>query len=244
MAARDRCARRRADARTQVASAEKLVLLLVGLQLCGGQAYRQQYARRYRQAAFHTPAGGFHSAPSLPPFLHGQYLKSGAHFVPIRGLHKRLALSSHTAFGNGKHDNIAPSLEVSPLQSGFHVKPLDAHAMSSQGGASPETLHVPASGLVGYDVGNTQEAYTSSLNQMQLPGSGDFHYGSGAPIFGNLGYQPGFGTDNEEKSVGRVTMQVYRGPTMKAGHSHFAPWGYYVWQPSGTETSHNAFDHI
>merc|ERR1712038_1093209 len=35
-----------------------------------------------------------------------------------------------------------------------------------------------------------------------------------------------------EEHLGRVKMQIYRGPTTGKGYDYFAPWGYYNTQPA------------
>jgi len=35
-----------------------------------------------------------------------------------------------------------------------------------------------------------------------------------------------------DEHLGRVKMQIYRGPTTGKGYEYFAPWGYYNTQPA------------
>ena len=54
----------------------------------------------------------------------------------------------------------------------------------------------------------------------------DFHW-SHQP----LGSQPQLYFTRGRPQVGRVKIQVYRGPSKGTGYDAFAPWGYYNTQP-------------
>merc|ERR1712066_263224 len=42
-----------------------------------------------------------------------------------------------------------------------------------------------------------------------------------------------------DEHLGRVKMQIYRGPTTGKGYEYFAPWGYYNTQPADFHKKHH-----
>ncbi|PSN42674.1 hypothetical protein C0J52_13023 [Blattella germanica] len=148
-------------------------------------------------------------------------------------------------YGGGRHrgyDSPAPPRRKAPTWHTFvGGKGAITHFKGGKRKVHPTVNYVkPPSTSYGKPVDNLYADATSHYGKHGHASHGIAGY-SGQHIYKGGSFET-FGNAGGDHD-GRVKIQVYRGPTIKSGHKHYAPWGYYVIQPSDGHEQHEEHIH-